>query len=205
MIKIARGNSMATELGLRDGLYGALVREFDNRRVPQEERKTYNVKQFWQRHHEIVNLSSQGFKNVEIAKILGITPETVSNTLNSEIGEEKLAEMRLLRDGDAKATIERIRVLRDQALKVYQEVLEGQDENGNPVECTPSQRLHVADVVTLELAGMKAPTKIQSSSVSTILSGEELLEIKRRALAEAKSSGLIIDIEAKEAQNVLSS
>ncbi|MBU2395666.1 MAG: hypothetical protein KKH70_20220, partial [Gammaproteobacteria bacterium] len=55
----------------REGLYGFDFREVDLRRVAEgEEKKTYNIKQLWQRSHEIINLAAQGFKNVDIAEIL---------------------------------------------------------------------------------------------------------------------------------------
>lgn len=184
---------MATEL-----MYGQLIRDFDQRRVPREDRGTYDIKQFWQRHHEICNLAAQGYKQVEIAYILGITPQTVSNTLNSTLGEEKLSVIREERDKDAKLTVERIRILRDKALKVYQELFDGVDEHGNTVDATMSQRIHAADVVTLELAQMKAPTKIQATSTHTVLTGEELLAIKQRAIDEGKKCGMIVETTAEE-------
>jgi transcriptional regulator len=187
---------MATEL------YGQLIREQDGRRVTREDRKTYDIKGFWQRHHEIVNLAAQGFKQTEIAYILGITPATVSNTLNSSLGEEKLAFIRNERDADAKLMIERVRVLRDKALKVYQKLFDGVDEDGAPVEATITQQLHAADVVTLEFAQLKAPTKIQATSTHTVLTGEELLALKERAIKEAKNCGMIIETTAEEVENV---
>lgn len=184
---------MATEL-----MYGQLIRDTDNRRVDRENRKTYDIKQFWQVHHEIVNLDALGYKQTEIAMILGVTPQTVSNTLNSTLGEEKLAMIRLERDADARLMVERIRVLRDKALKVYQKLFDGVDENGNTVESTIGQQLAAADTVVLELAQMKAPTKIQSSSISTVLTGEELMAIKDRAIKEAKNCGMVIETTAEE-------
>jgi predicted transcriptional regulator len=183
---------MATEL------YGQLIRDKDERRAAPGERKTYDIKQFWQVHHEIVNLAAQGFKQTEIAYILGITPQTVSNTLNSTLGEEKLSLMRLERDADAKLMIERVRVLRDKALKVYQKLFDGVDENGNTVESTIGQQLAAANTVVLELAQKKAPTKIQATSTHPVLTGEELMAIKDRAIKEAKNCGMVIEVEAEE-------
>jgi predicted transcriptional regulator len=188
---------MATEL------YGNLIRENDLRRVSREDKSTYDIKSFWQRHHEICNLAAQGFKQTEIAYILGIHPQTVSNTLNSTLGEEKLSIIRKERDEDAKLMVERIRVLRDKALKVYQKLFDGVDEEGTPVDSTISQQLHAADVVTLELAQLKAPTKIQATSTHTVLTGQELLAIKERAIKEAKNCGLVIEVEAEEVNETL--
>ena len=87
----------------REGLYGFDYREVDLRRVAdREEKKTYNIKALWQRSHEIINLAAQGYKNTDIAEILGVTPACVSLTLNSELGQKKLSDIRQDRDADAK-------------------------------------------------------------------------------------------------------
>lgn len=185
---------MATEV---TQLYGFIGRENDLRRVPQDQRKTPEIKQLWQRHHEIVNLSAQGYSNADIAYILGIAPVTVSNTLNSTLGMEKLADIREERDRDAKLTVARIKTLRDRALTIFQRVLEGEDESGNPIPVTIKDQLHAADVVTLELSGMRAPTVVKSHSISTTLTSEELSQFRERALNEAKLCG-IIDVTAED-------
>ena len=171
----------------------ATVREPDQRRVPREERKTYDIKQMWQRHHEIVNLAAQGFKQVEIAEILNIHPQTVSNTLNSSLGEEKLEVLRTERDEDVRKTVEKVRVLKDKALKIYHTILDGVDENGNSVDISMRDRKDVADTVLLELSGLRVPTKIQSSNIT--MTAIELEELKQRGIQTMRESGLIIDAE----------
>lgn len=171
----------------------ATVREQDQRRVPREERKTYDIKQMWQRHHEIVNLAAQGFKQVEIAEILNIHPQTVSNTLNSSLGEEKLEVLRTERDEDVRKTVEKVRVLKDKALKIYHTILDGVDENGNSVDISMRDRKDVADTVLLELSGLRVPTKIQSSNIT--MTATELEELKQRGIQTMRESGLIIDAE----------
>lgn len=173
---------------LRNDLYGFEVRDVDNRRVEQEDRKNYNIKQLWQRSHEIINLAAQGFKQAQIAEILNVHPVTVSNTLNSDLGQHKMAELRRLKDEDAKITVEKIRVLRDKALQVYHEVFD--DVSG---ETNLKDKARLADTVILELSGLRVPTKVQSTHVSTTLTVEELKEFKKRGLEAARQSGLIID------------
>lgn len=175
---------------LRDGLYGFEYREEDRRRVDHENRRTYDVKALWQRHHEIVNLSARGFKNVEIAEILGIDPQTVSNILNSTLGEEKLAELREIRDGETKKRLEQIRLMTSKALNVYNEIL---DDNGE--KATLKDRKEVATTVLMELSGLRVPTRIQSTSVSTTLTKEELEEFKKRGIAAMREAGVVVDVE----------
>jgi hypothetical protein len=46
----------------------------------------------------------------------------------------------------------------------------------------------------LELSGLKSPTKIQSSHISTILTKDEIEGFKNRGIAAARESGVVIDI-----------
>jgi len=171
----------------RQGLYGFEFRDVDLRRVDPEERKRYDIKQLWQRSHEIINLAAQGFKNTEIAEIVGVTPTCVSMTLNSELGQKKLSDIRLGRDNEAIKTTEKIRILTAKALQVYHEIFDNEDG-----QATLKDRKDVADTIVLELSGLRAPTKIQS--VSTVLTAEELKEFKERGLRAAGGNGSVIEI-----------
>lgn len=175
------------------GLYGFEYKEPDKRMKPIEERERYEIKRLWQRNHEIVNLAARGFKNVEIAEILNITPATVSATLNSELGMRKLSELREARDDEAKKVTEKIRILTNKALQIYHEIFD--DESG---ECTLKDKKAAADTVLLELSGLRVPTKIQSQSVHTVLTRDEIEELKRRGIEAARESGLLAPGESLE-------
>lgn len=181
-----------SEVQTRDGLYGYEFRDVDRRRVSSDERKTYDAKQLWQRNHEIVNLAARGFKQTEIAEILNIHPQTVSNTLNSTLGKHKLSELRQGRDEEAKKVSEKIRVLTDKALKVYHEIFD--DDSG---EASLRDKKDVADTVLLELSGLRSPTRIDSRHLSMSLTAQELEEFKARGIKAAREAGLIVDIEPK--------
>ena len=172
----------------RNGLYGFEFRDIDHRRASEGERKTYEIKQLWQRSHEIINLAARGFKSTDIADILGITPESVSMTLNSELGQKKLSDIRFGRDEEAKKTTEKIRVLTAKALQVYHEIFD--NESG---EATLKDRKDTADTVVLELSGLRAPARIHSTHISTVLTREEIEEFKARGRRAAEDSGIVID------------
>jgi predicted transcriptional regulator len=176
----------------RNGLYGFEFRDIDLRRTPENEpRKRYEIKALWQRSHEIINLAARGFKQTEIAEILNIHEATVSLTLNSELGQKKLAEIRNVRDEDAKKTSEKIRVLTNKAIETYHEIFDNDDG-----QATIKDRKDVADTVLLELSGLRVPTKIHSSSVSTVLTAEEIENFKNRGIKAAKEAGFddVIDV-----------
>ena len=87
----------------RRGLYGFEFRDVDLRRTSKDmPRKRYEIKALWQRSHEIINLAARGYKQSDIADILNISEACVSMTLNSELGQKKLADIRIVRDEDAK-------------------------------------------------------------------------------------------------------
>ena len=176
----------------KDGLYNYSMMDWDadQRRVDPSERKTYEIKNLWQRSHEIVNLAVRGFKQTEIAEILGIHPQTVSNTLNSKLGQLKLSSLRRGRDEDAKKITEKIRVLTDKALNVYHEVFD--NDSG---EVTLKDKRDAAKDFLNDLSGLRSPIKVQSHNIHTQLSKEELEEFKQRGLRAAKESGIIIDAE----------
>lgn len=185
---------------LRDGLYGFAFRDEDLRRVSGAEKKTYNIKALWQRSHEIINLAVQGWKQTDIAEILNVSEATVSLTLNSELGKRKLAEMRYSRDEDAKKQSEKIRSLTNKAIEVYNEILD--NEQG---EATLGDRMKVSDTVLLELSGLRAPTKIQSSNISMTLSPTEIEEFKKRGFKAAQEVGETIDITPEKKDETIGS
>ena len=184
--KIDRGNGGN---GKNESLYGFPVREPDERRV--EERKTYDIKGLWSRHKEILQLDSLGYKGTEIAKLLGIHPVTVSNTLNSTLGGEAKLAIREERDEEYEQLREEVLDLTRISLDKYREILLSEN-------ATDKIQKDVADVVVLDLAGMRAPTKIQSMSAHTILTAEELEEFKRRGIEASRAAGRIIDIDESQ-------
>ncbi len=173
----------------RDGLYGFEFRDVDLRRAAEGERKTWDAKSMWQRYHEVANLLVRGFKQTEIAEILNVHPQTISNIANSTLVKQKTSELRLGRDEEAKVVGEKIRVLTNKALQTYHEIFD--NESG---EATLKDRKDVADTVLLELSGLRAPTRIQSSNVSLILSEKEIEEFKARGIKAAQEMGEVIDI-----------
>jgi predicted transcriptional regulator len=166
---------MSNGLQTREGLYGFEFLERDKRRT--DDRRTYEIKQMWQRSHEIVNLALLGYKNTDIAEILNISPWTVSNTINCELGSKVLSEKRKLRDGEFNKVGEKIRVLTNKALKVYHEIFD--DESG---ELGLKDKGQFAQEFVKEISGLRAPTRIQSHSINTTLTKEEIEEFKQRGM-----------------------
>jgi predicted transcriptional regulator len=187
---------MATELAnnLLSG-YGYVIREQDKRRVPREEKKTPEIKTLWDRSQEICRLMAQGLKGTEVAELLNITPQTVSNTINSGLGEEKLSEIRGERDEEAKKRCAHINELTNLAINTYFEAF---GEQGK-LELTLKDRIEVAKDVMHEFSGLRVPTKIQSAHVS--MTPSDIESFKERGIKAAREAGLVIDITPSPSSN----
>jgi predicted transcriptional regulator len=169
-----------------DSLYGFEMKRPDKRRAKPGERKTHNIIQLWQRSHEILRMALIGMKETEIAKVLGVTPATVSNTVNSDLGREKLSLLRKERDGDAMDVVKEVSKLFPKALKIYESLLEG---NGTKLQ------KETADTLLMDIGGHRAPTRVQSESAHMHLTPADIEEFKKRGLAAAKASGMLIETE----------
>lgn len=177
----------------RHSLYGFEVRDFDNRRSETGERQV-NIKQLWQRSHEIIVLALQGYKQTEIAEILNIHPQTVSNTLNSELGMKKLSELREDRDKGVVDVSKRVAELSKIALDMYEEIF-------NCPDVDYKLKKETADTVLMDIGGHRAPTKIDTRSVHTTATMAQIEEFKQRGLQAARESGLLITVDETQASN----
>ena len=180
-------------IATRKSLYGFDMRTPDLRRK-DDTRKTHNAKQLWQRSHEILNLTVRGLKQVDIAEILNLTPQTVSNVVNSDLGMQKISEMRKKRDEEAFDAGKEIDELTEKALNVYHEIFDD-DTEGH------AMKKKVADVITLELSGLRVPTRIQASSFNATATLAEIEEFKKRGIEAQRVAGVVIDLPTEEANN----
>ena len=169
----------------RRSLYGFEMRAPDQRRN-EEGRKTHDIKQLWQRNHEILRLALLGYTAPKIAEVLGIHAQTVSNTINSEMGMRKLSALRLERDREAVDVSEEIARLYEKAIKVYDEII-------SSPQAPLSLKKETADTVLMDIGGHRAPTKVQGQFASEHLVKHEIELIKARGRAAAAAAGQLVD------------
>lgn len=172
-------------VNVQTSLYGFEVRERDKRRVEQSDRKTYNIQQLWQRTHEIIAMTLLGMKEVEVAKALNIHPQTVSNTVNSDLGRKKLSEMRRERDKDFTKVAEEVTKLFPLAMRTYERILEGEEKSKLQKE--------TADTILMDIGGYRAPTKVQGEHVHAYLDKDAIEEFKKRGIEAARASGMLVE------------
>ena len=171
----------------RRSLYGFEMREPDLRRT--ERKSVHDIKQLWQRSHEILALALRGMNNKDIAKTLSIHPVTVTNTMNSELGMKKLSAMREERDADNIKVSKRIAELVHKACDTYDAIFDAQT-----FEVSHELKKQTADTIMLEIAGYAAPKRIESRSMTAVATIEEIEEFKRRGMAAARESGMLVEI-----------
>ncbi len=172
---------------MSETLYGFRIKR-DGRRAPPGERKTYNIQKLWQHSHEILNMLLLGWKPKDIARHLGVSEQTVSNTKNSELGQRKLAIMRQSRDADTLDAKTRIDNMIPDALKVYENILRREDFGKDaPIALMKG----TADTVTKDLAGMEAPKVIHGKHLH--LTGEDIKHINRRGKQLAIEEGVLTE------------
>lgn len=134
-------------------------------------------------HHEILRLTLLGWKGSAVAKYLGISQVTVSNCLASPKARGVLMMLQQARTERSVDIAEDMRHFAPTAFNVVKEIVT--DE-----AVQPSVRLRGADLA-LGLAGFVKPQRIQSTSIHTHLTMDEINELKTRARAAAAASGVL--------------
>jgi len=69
-------------------------------RYPYGAKRKYHVQALWERHHRMIRLRLLGWGNIQIADALGVTPQNVSDVLNSDIAKNHLSVLTSAADVD---------------------------------------------------------------------------------------------------------
>lgn len=142
-----------------------------------ENPKHWVVSEMWDMHHEIARLILLGRNNVRIAEELKISPQTVSNVRNSPVVQEHLAIMQGARDADTIDLAKEIKNIAPDALMLLKNIVKGENDG---VNASIGLRARTAENM-LARVGHGVPHKIQSESVSFVLTSKDIADIKARA------------------------
>ena len=173
--------------------YFVAPREEDQRRTKNgEERKTFEVSEMWEMHHEIVRLLVLGMSNQDICKILGVSQPMVSYTRNSKVVKDKLAIMRAARDADTIDVAKDIQAKAPKALALLYDIIEDHGETyGMPLAAKTAESW-------LDRAGHGAVKSVQFAGMVAHLTAEEIANLKQSAKDEAEAANMIVDITSEE-------
>lgn len=165
-------------------------------RINPEKRRHFAVssKRIQENHHEIKRMIFLGWKNVEIARKLGITEVMVSNVRNSPVIQSELKKMHGARDKDVIDVAQKIREFAPTCVELLERVVTGKGSDGK--QASIALRAKTAENF-LDRAGFAPPKKIQSESVVTYFTKDEIEELKQRAFG----NGDVIDVTPEETKN----
>ena len=130
----------------------------------------------WEVHHEICRLAMAGMKQVDIARVLGITEVSVSTCLNSAVVKQHLHVMRLAKDSAALDVAKKIEEMQPKAAKVLDAVLEGETDANTRL------KVEVAKDV-LDRGGHGAPKIVKGEIAHAFLTAQDIEDIKQKARA----------------------
>lgn len=133
--------------------------------------KSWEIKELRGLHHTIIRLHCSGMGNKDIADQLGITPQTVSNTINSQIGKQQIAIMQASLDASFIETQRHLNELAPLAVLALGSLIIDKDEPG-------AVKVRAAKEV-LDRTGHSGVQKHLHAHVTS----DEIAAIKERALA----------------------
>ena len=132
------------------------------------------LKKLWGRHKEVARLHILGFRNIEIAELLGITTATVVNNLNSTLVKQELARLSLLRDKGAIDIAKDIKDILPLAVNTVKDIMVNGSKEGDRLKSA----IRVLDM------GGHSPVK-RMLIANAVFGKDDLEEIKRRAKKDA--------------------
>lgn len=146
--------------------------------------REYEIQHMWERHHEIVRLTLLGHGQTEVAELLDVTPQTISNTLNSKIVRDKLQIMRAERDASTVDVAAAIKNLAPKAVQMLETFLQ-------PDSTAPDTIKFRAAVDMLDRNGYAAPKVIETKNLHGVFTRDDLEEIKKRGRQLALEAGIL--------------
>jgi len=140
----------------------------------EEGQKHYNLKRLWGKQREVIRLVSSGLYNVnEVASIVGLSPRTVSNIINSPLGKSHMEILQGAKDSTAIDVANQIDALTPIALAIQTDIMLND-------ETDPKLRASIADKL-LDRGGHVPVNKNLNVNVNRGLTDDDLAAIKKRA------------------------
>lgn len=152
----------------------------------------WEVSDIWDVHHNVKRRIFLGQKNIEIARVLGITKEQVSSIRRSPVIQDELKKLQLEADKNVVDVKEAVKLLAPKALRVVEQILD--DEN------VPANVKLAAAKDTLDRGGHAAPQQVQH--LHGHFTADDILEMKNRAKQLGVSNGLVVEESASETDTV---
>jgi len=160
--------------------------------------RKYQVSHLWQAHHEILRLLLLGYKPKEIASTLNITPQTVGNIRNSELGQIELGLMRSQRNESAVDMAQMIREEAKKSFEFLQECREGMHE-----DVGINKRIDVAMSMMDREPTTAKVRRLEGQVMHGHFTADEIKNLKIEAQAAAQEDSKMVKAEIVEAEVVM--
>lgn len=155
--------------------------------------RKHTIKHMWEIHHTIARYLVAGMKSPEIAELLGVSTQMISNFRNSPVGQSHLATLKAEADANSLDLRARIKEVAPYAIDVLTKVMLD-DETSSAVKIRAA-----ADILDRDGTVSR---KIESKSIVAHLTGDQLKKIKD----DANNTGLVVpsngevqaDVEVKD-------
>ncbi len=132
------------------------------------------LKRLWGKHREIIRLHAMGtYTMKEIAKILGISAQTVSNTLASPLAERELLRIARMRDVTYEDLRDRINAIAPMALDIIEEDMLD-PETPKPLRTALANKI-------LDRAGHSPVVRAEVSTLNATVTPEFMAQVRARA------------------------
>jgi len=143
----------------------------------------YELKKLRERHQIILRLAALGLTNKEIAQQLGVTEAMVGYTVNSELGQQKLAVLR----GQAELSTIDILGMYEESAPIMVDLLE--QIALSPAEKTADRIRAAENILGGAGYGKRERIDIHHHGVTD----DEIEEAKRRAIQKGRSAGIVVE------------
>ncbi len=138
-----------------------------------EMRKSFQIAEVHELHHETARRLVIGGKPKEVAKQLGISYQSVINVKNSPVIQEQMKLLGGARDVETMNVAKQIRDLAPKCVEVLTDILEDDD-------CGKSLKMKTS-LAILDRAGHSVPKNVNVKGVHAVVSAADLDRIKARA------------------------
>ena len=151
----------------------------------------YQIQRIHERHHVMIRMKVLGYKNKQIAEKLGVTPQNVSDVLNSTIAQRQVRAMEAAAGVGTISMRQKLEQAGPAALTLLEEIRDGVNDGG---EASIALRASVSQDLLDRVA--ETSKRHEGVSVSIPVTAEVLSEALIRASNAKKAiEGQVVEFE----------
>ena len=154
-----------------------------NRRQVPEIKRTFQIAELQERHHEVARRLVLGEKPKDIAKALNLCYQTIVSVKNSPVVQEQINLLSGARDAEVVDVAKQIRDLAPKCVKVLSDAIEDDE--------TPQALKIKTSFAILDRAGHSVPKNVNLTASHRLISPQDLEMIKARALRIGLDSDIV--------------